>query len=144
MQWADRTTLEWLAYFGRQLASKDCRLLILASYREEEAEWLADLRQGLERQVVLSELKLNGLDELAILKILHHIRGQQINEKALADRLHQATGGNPLFLLELLSTLIEEHRLDSLNDLDDWPLPEGVREAVEGRLSTSTQKLASF
>jgi tetratricopeptide (TPR) repeat protein len=134
MQWADRTTLEWLAYFGRQLVGKECRLLILASYREEDREWLADLRQGLERQAVLSEIKLSGLDEAAIQEILRSLRGQEIMDRALADRLHQATGGNPLFLLEVLGTLIEEHKLDALSELEDLPLPEGVREAVAVRL----------
>ncbi len=134
LQWMDRTTLEWLAYFCRQMAGKECRLLILACYREEDGEWLVDLRQGLEHQAVLTELKLSGLDEPAIQEILHHIRGQQTSDKFLAARLHKATGGNPLFLLELLSTLIEEHKLDALSDLEDLPLPEGVREAVKGRL----------
>lgn len=134
LQWSDRTTLEWLAYFGRQLTGKECRLLVIASYREEDADWVEDLRQGLDRQGVLLELKLTGLNELAIEEILHRIRGQQTGDKTLANRLHQATGGNPLFLLELLSTLIEEHKMDELNDLEDLPLPEGVMEAVEGRL----------
>ena len=134
LQWADQTTLEWLAYFGRHLAGKECRLLILASYRDEDGVWLSDLRNGLERQAVLSELKLTGLDEQAIQEILQHIRGKLPSDKWLADRLYKATGGNPLFLLELLSTLIEEHKLDALGDLEDFPLPEGVREAIDGRL----------
>src|SRR5690606_8441099 len=49
-------------------------------------------------------------------------------------RLHQATGGNPLFLTELLQALPEASHLP-----DPLPVPASVRELVQRRLHTLPQ-----
>jgi DNA-binding SARP family transcriptional activator/tetratricopeptide (TPR) repeat protein len=143
LHWADRVTLDWLAYVGRQL--RHSRLLIIGSYRSEEADVVAELRHGLARLGVLSELKLAGLDTGAVLQLVHHLAGAMPGDKALADRLQKTTGGNPFFVLETLQALVEAGRL--LGDLpgpegqpqratpaQDLPLPDTVRQAVEARL----------
>lgn len=144
LHWADGATLDWLAYLGRHIQGSSgspggCPLLVIASYRSEEADAVGELRQDLARLSVLSELRLAGLDEAAVLQLLRHLVGPLPGDEALAGRLQQATGGNLFFLLETLRALIEAGRLPgALADPEDLPLPDTVREAITaclGRLS---------
>jgi DNA-binding SARP family transcriptional activator/tetratricopeptide (TPR) repeat protein len=139
LHWADSATLDWLAYLGNRLEGK--RLLILGVYRNGEVEALGELRHGLARLGVLAELRLPGLEADATLTLLRHLLGPGPDDEALAGRLGQATGGNPLFLLETLRALIEAGWLPGeLAGLKDLPLPEGVRQAVEARLGRLSPK----
>lgn len=132
LHWADDTTLDWLVYLGPHLAHN--RFLILGSYRAAASEALAGLRRSLNRLHVLSELPLIGLDAPGIQQLLHHLGGSVAGDGQLAARLHQVTGGNPFFLIEILRTLLEAGQLTSdLSDLQDLPLPDSIREAVRER-----------
>ena len=133
LHWFDSATLDWLAYLGRRL--QDTRLLILGTYRHEEASTVDRLRHSLTRLGALTELRLAGLDTRAVRELLHHLIGTVRDSEVLADRLQRSTGGNPFFLLEILRSLAEAGRLagDSA-DLAEFPLPDSVREAVEARL----------
>jgi predicted ATPase len=130
LHWADDTTLDWLAYLGRQLRGN--RLLVIGAYRDEEAETVAVLRRGLARQGVLSEIKIVGLTETAVLQLMQHLGGagltqSHVESRVLAGRLQQATGGNPFFLLETLRELVESgRRLEELAGLEDLPLPDTI------------------
>jgi DNA-binding SARP family transcriptional activator len=139
LHWADGTTLDWLAYLGTRL--RDSRLLILGSYRSEEAHTVAELRHSLDRQGILSELRLAGLDVAAVLQLLRHLVGLEPGDDVLASRLQRATGGSPFFLLETLRALIEGGRpLHDLRNGEDLPLPDTVRQAVETRLGRLSAK----
>ena len=134
LHWADRATLDWLAYLGQRL--HDSRLLVLGTYRIEEADTVGELRHSLARLGVLSELRLSGLDEAAVLQLLRHLVGPLPGDETLAGRLQKATGGNPFFLLETLRVLIESGQpLEKQVSLADVPLPDTVRQAVEARLA---------
>ncbi len=150
LHWADGATLDWLTYLGRHLRSPaphspqlwgargagGSRLLLLGACRSEEADALIELRHNLTRLGILSELKLAGLDTAAVLQLLRHLLVPILADEALAGRLQRATGGNPFFLLETLRALIEAGRLPGdLSSLEDLPLPDTVREAVEARLT---------
>lgn len=147
LHWADRATLDWLAYLGHHLRGQ--RALIIGVYRSEEAGAVAELRRTLARLGLLSELRLSGLEIPDVLEILRHLTHSPLHppllaeeggagdegEVALADRLQKATGGNPFFLLETLRAHIESGQpLTQLADLEDLPLPDTVRQAIEARL----------
>lgn len=68
---ADGATLDWLAYLGRQLSNQ--AVLVIGTYRSEEAEAVADLRHNLARLGILSELKLTGLDVPAVHQLLRSL-----------------------------------------------------------------------
>ncbi len=151
LQWADASTLEWLAYLGRRLGGH--RVLVIGAYRGEEAEMVARLRYSLSRYGVLSEVDLEGLDKATVFLLLHHLPplpspppllsseeeegAQGVKSRvALADRLHRTTGGNPFFLLEILRVLLESGwPLDRPIGPVDLPLPDTVRAVVEARLA---------
>ncbi len=133
LHWADGTTLDWLAYLGRKLHGS--RLLVIGTYRSEEADTLSGLRRSLTRLGVISDLKLTVLDEGIVLIALRHLYGDEPGVKVLAGRLQRATGGNPFFLMETLRALIEAGRQpEELTSVDDLPLSETVRETVTIRL----------
>jgi len=133
IHWADGTTLDWLAYLGRKLQGS--RLLVIGTYRSEEADALSGLRRSLTRLGVVSDLKLAVLDTEAVLIALRYLYGDEPGVEALAGRLQRATGGNPFFLMETLRALIEAgQRLEDLVSVDDLTLSETVRETVAVRL----------
>jgi predicted ATPase/DNA-binding SARP family transcriptional activator len=149
LHWADGTTIDWLAYLGRILHGS--RLLVLGTFQSEEASAVSELRHGLARQGILSELKLERLDEGTILQLLQSFEDPVPSDEPSARRLYRATGGNPFFLLETLRELLESElemvgrrNLEELADLpaaDLWdasgqalPLPATIRTAVEARV----------
>lgn len=147
LHWADGATLDWLAYLGPRLRRQP--VLVIGAYRSEEADAVAGLRHNLARLGVLAELRLTGLDVASVHQLLRHLthsplrpslssgegEGRWGGEAALAARLQAITGGNPFFLLEVLKALLETGRLPGgLGDIEDLPLPDTVREAIEARL----------
>lgn len=143
LHWADSTTLDWLAYLGRRLVGT--RLLIVGAYRSEEDGTMAELRHNLTRQGLVSEFEIEGLGNAEILQLLRHLGDAVPNDGVLADRLCQATGGNPFFLLETLQVLLEtDQRVEKLANVKDLLLPDTIRDAVEarvGRLSPQARQV---
>jgi predicted ATPase len=136
LQWADTVSLDWLAYLGQRIANT--RLMVIGAYRSDEAGPLASLRQSLERQGILSEVALEGLNEEAVREIVQQqtrTRPLLGTDEGLVARLHERTGGNPFFLLETVRVLIESGwaRLE-LSGEEALPLPDTVRAAVRARL----------
>jgi len=132
LQWVDDTTLDWLAYLGQRLPGH--RVLVIGSCRSADVGALAVLRHSLARQGVLSEQRLMGLDEAAVLQLLRYLAPAS-DDSVLAGRLQRATGGNPLFLLEALRALVESGgRLETLASLEGLSLPDSVRDAVVARV----------
>lgn len=144
LQWVDQTTLDWLAYFCRQLPRKECRLLVIASYRDDEAEPVAEWRQIMSRLGIVSEIELTGLDELAIEDLVRQAFAHLAVNDYQIRLLKHATGGNPLFLKELLIALAESGKS---GDFAGLPLPKGLKEAITERLrqldATTRQVLES-
>ena len=133
VHWADSTTLEWLVYLGRRL--RGSRLLVIGTYRREEADAVSGLRRGLARLGILIDLNLTALHEADVLDLLHHLDGDEYDVAAVADRLQRTTGGNPFFLMETLRAHIEAgQKLEDLGRVKDLPISETVRETVAVRL----------
>jgi DNA-binding CsgD family transcriptional regulator len=108
-QWVDASSAETLLFATRRLDAD--RVVVLYAAREEDGRFEAP---GLE------SISLEGLSWEAASHVLH---GQVEIAPAVADRLYDATGGNPLALLELPSVLSPE-QLGGVVPLDE-PLPAG-------------------
>jgi DNA-binding SARP family transcriptional activator/tetratricopeptide (TPR) repeat protein len=139
LHWADQTTLDWLAYLGNRLAAHP--VLVIATCRSAKPPALIELCYDLVRAGVLVETELMGLEQDAVIQIVSHLLAEvSANSDGtllpLTQRLHQVTAGNPFFLLETLSALIEggwdPQRAAPPPDL---PVPATVRQAVETRLA---------
>jgi len=133
LQWTDSATLDWLGYLGQRIA--DHPILVLGTYRSKGQGAVDELRDELMRLSVLSEYHVTGLETDSVVQIVRHLTGPRLGVEALSRRLHRATGGNPFFLLEILRALQETGQLvGDLNTLEEIPLPDTVRQAVEARL----------
>jgi predicted ATPase len=94
-----------------------------------------DLRLNLIRMGALSEFRLAGLGSSSVLQTVQHVAGPRPGAPAFSRRLHRTTGGNPFYLLEILRVLLDSERFPpDLAALEQFPLPDTVRQAVEDRL----------
>lgn len=141
LHWLDSTSLSWLVYMARQLLSKNSRIMVVGTYRSEDVVKVEELRDGLVRMGLLEEIRLEGLGEPEIIEILGYLFNHLPGKESFSRELRAATGGNPFFLLEMLRSLSEElaHSGD-LSQLADFPLPDGIREAISRRLERLSPK----
>lgn len=135
LHWADAATLEWLLYLANRLALQGLEhLLILGAYRTSEATRLAEFRSALNRLGLLEEYSLPGLETEEVQQILQHHLGSSEDHQELALQLRQISGGNVLFILEILRILIDSHLLPGGRiALDRLPLPKTVQETIRQR-----------
>ena len=134
LQFADEASLLALSYISRAVADK--RILIVCTHRDLELE------ESRRDAAPFSELVrptlgivLKGLPAADVRRMIESRRDLPPPD-ALVDRIHQLTGGNPLFVSELLSLIEAEHELDdSAVAAGAMPLPAGVRDAITARLA---------
>lgn len=142
LHWFDRTSLSWLIHFCRQYLVKSKRVLVIGTYLSEDARKVAELRDSLARAGLLDEIRLEGLDQASIRDLLRNLPASEGWAEPFASRLRDATGGNPFFTLEILRALEEEQQTLSgdLSRLVEFPLPQGVRDAIDRRLGRLTPR----
>ncbi|QSQ21743.1 AAA family ATPase [Pyxidicoccus parkwayensis] len=129
LQWARSESLLLLARLAA--LAKSQRLLLLGSFRDDEAPRLPSQLPGME------VLRLPRLDALEIAVLSQSMIGAQGARPHLVDWLRRETEGNPFFLVEVVRALAEE--AGGLDRLGDMALPErvfagGVRLLVRRRL----------
>ncbi|MGZ6260855.1 MAG: ATP-binding protein, partial [Candidatus Limnocylindrales bacterium] len=134
LHFADAASLLTLSYISRAVADK--RILIVCTHRDLELE------QSRRDAAPFSELVrptlgivLKGLPAADVGRMIES-RRELPPPDALVQRIHQLTGGNPLFVSELLSLIEAERGLDdSAVAAGAMPLPVGVRDAITARLA---------
>jgi tetratricopeptide (TPR) repeat protein len=134
LHFADEASLLALSYISRAVGDK--RILIVCTHRDLELE------ESRREAAPFSELVrptlgivLKGLAAADVGRMIESRRDLPPPE-ALVERIHQLTGGNPLFVSELLSLIEAEQGLDdSAVAAGAMPLPAGVRDAITARLA---------
>jgi eukaryotic-like serine/threonine-protein kinase len=134
LHFADEASLLALSYISRAVADK--RILIVCTHRDLELE------ESRRDAAPFSELVrptlgivLKGLPAADVGRMIESRRDRPPPD-GLVHRIHQLTGGNPLFVSELLSLIEAEHGLDdSAVAAGAMPLPAGVRDAITARLA---------
>jgi tetratricopeptide (TPR) repeat protein len=129
LQWADRASLELLdELFDR---SQDYPLLLVTTGRPEFLESMPEFLSGRD----VTKIQLQGLASAEISRMANHVAGRRLPKNLLA-RLAQHTGGNPLFVEQIVSAMREEEAPleEPVEDATDWPLPLTVEGAVQSRL----------
>jgi DNA-binding CsgD family transcriptional regulator len=106
VQWADLPSLTTLAYLAPRLA--DLKVLLVLAFRTEAGgdgptPALAELLALPE----LNRISLGALSEDAAGAIAAELLGHRIDDGA-ATACHELTGGNPLLLSQLITSLIED------------------------------------
>ncbi|MBB5869963.1 DNA-binding NarL/FixJ family response regulator [Allocatelliglobosispora scoriae] len=125
--WIDPPSAEVLAFAARRLAGT--RVRVLAAERMDE--------HGTPRHAQLSptpvaEIMLSALPA-PLLKELVHRRMPETPTGSTLDRICAASGGNPLYALELARTLAHAGPADRPDD--PLPVPERLRHLLADRLS---------
>ena len=143
LQWADGATLQLFTYVLRN--SADQRLLVLGAYRTSDIEAkkghpLKDVIQSARREGRLTEIKLGPLKKEHIELMIGTILEVHRVPKAFTDRIQKETGGNPLFIEELLRSLVQDGVLPGKGadldriDIGKVKVPSSVAELLSRKL----------
>jgi class 3 adenylate cyclase len=149
LHWADKPTLLLLLHLARRVRGD--RVLLIGTYRDVEldrthplAETVATLRQdGLYERVLLRGLTQDGVRSL----LRARSGSEQEIPEGFAERVLQETEGNPFFVEEVTSHLVEIGALRRENgqwvgdpSVIERSIPEGVREVIGHRISRLSER----
>lgn len=136
LQWADRTTLDFLARSAVGGLSGSHLLVLVARPPLRGEEALADLFQSQLERVELGSLSSEESEEL-----LRALLGEHEFPERFVRRVVARTEGNPLFLEEMVNSLAEreEIRRDEgpwyvVGDPDRLEVPDGVESLLSARM----------
>ncbi|MDJ0851666.1 MAG: adenylate/guanylate cyclase domain-containing protein [Myxococcota bacterium] len=137
LHWIDAESEGCLAKLAGSVA--DLPVLLLVNFRpEHRAAWLA----GVERRVGLAPLARE-----ASLALIGRLLGDAPSDEGLAERIHQRSGGNPLFIEELVRSLVESGRLEGepgayalVGPVEDLEIPDTVRAVIAARIDRLSER----
>ena len=143
LQWADDASLECVRYLARRISHSSVLLLLTARQVAAGAApegALADLlRDRLVERVALESL--NPGDVTQMLGAMFDL--ERPAGPVFVHRLHEITGGNPLFVEEAVATLLAMgaiHRSPSgawqRQGMEQLPVPATIQDAVQDRIAT--------
>jgi class 3 adenylate cyclase/tetratricopeptide (TPR) repeat protein len=115
LHWAEATFLDFLDYLGESM--QESSLLVLGSARHEIAERHADWSESHEAILI----KLEPLSEDDAGKIVGELLGAL--DESVRNRIAQAAEGNPLYVEQMVSMLVETGALQ--RGLDGWEARDG-------------------
>ena len=127
VQWLDRASEDVLAFVVRRF--KDERIGLLVARRLEASAVPGDLERAL-AEGRLGHLRLASLEAADLDRLLVTRLDTRLSEQSLR-RLHDRTGGNPFFALEIGRAL----RQRGDRTTDDVPIPASLHELVRDRLA---------
>ena len=137
LHWADAATLQMLAHVVRTVGWAP--LLVAGSMRDEgSAGALRELLGDLVRERRLARVRLGGLSEACVGELAAAWLQGAASPPELTAVVHRRTGGNPLFVEELVRHLVESHPAqpaDALVGAAVGDVPEGVRAVIDRRLA---------
>jgi tetratricopeptide (TPR) repeat protein len=127
LHWADASTCDLLVYLGSRM--KDIRILIVATYRPSElfgTHPFPPMRLALERRGVCQEIPLEFLTLSDIECYLDHRFPAHTFLREFAGVVHERTEGNPLFMSDMLSFLVDRQIL--IDQEGHWQLNRDAAE----------------
>lgn len=139
VQWAG---LEVILLLGRLMrTARNQPLVLLASYRDDEAPWLPSALPAME------VVKLSRFNRASISALSESMLGRMGRDPAIIDFLERETEGNAFFIVEILRSLAEERGM--LSHIAGTSLPSGVfaggmRAVIDRRLNRLPQPIRAF
>ncbi len=142
LQWADDLSLRFLRFMMRD--PDPTPLVFGLACRKEDEDPLPDLHEAFTKGtdvpgVVHLQLKPLSIDETVDLAA--SLLGEQAVPAEAAPRIYEQTGGNPLFVVELIRSSIEGGAICQDTSgrwtwwkFTEWPIPSGIIHAIESRL----------
>jgi len=135
VHWADESTLAIVAYLLRDEFFSQGRGLLVMTARIEEQNPQLDRFLLTSYPQPVRRLEMRALTSEEIAELCEQVLSRPL-PFSIIGQLGQDTGGNPFFLLEILSRLQEIYPADELADAESLPLPASISELVKARLST--------
>ena len=126
----DESTRDWLTTW--LTTHRPGPLVLVATYRPEEEEGVMPFIEALSRRYRPTEIALTGLSEGDVATLVRAFLGASIPDH-VHKALYEFTGGNPLFLLEILHGIVEEQEEERIT-WNGAHLPRNVQDAVRRRL----------
>ena len=126
VQWLDAATSSALAYATRRLRAEHVGVLLA-----RRAGLESSLPEELRRTARFRELDVGPLDLAALPRVVQAHLGVALPRPLLAE-VHQASGGNPFFALEIVRSLTRSGV--SVVAGRPLPVPDSLHELVHGRL----------
>ncbi len=130
LHWADRASLDIVEWLVRELENQP--IFLFATWRREGTMHHSDRAERihrLRRRPGVEHLHLEGFSLADTREMVDGVMTSAGDHGFLVRQLHRRTGGNPLFLEELL------HRIIRDGGGPDATLPVSFREAVRSRLT---------
>ena len=110
LHWSDGATLDWLAAVARRREA--ARLLVLGTYRPVDAivreHHVHTLVQDLQLHGQATEVIMRPWPPTGVALYLTQRFGTHALPAGLVDVLHQRTDGNPLFVVTVMDTLVQQ------------------------------------
>jgi len=135
IHWAERTLLDLITYLAESVDGKP--IVILCSARHELLERHREWTDALEATVVALE-RLSDADAALVIA---NLLGETDIDAGVRGRIISASEGNPLFVEQLLSMLVDSGRLqrkggrwEPIGDLADIHVPPTIQALVAARL----------
>ena len=126
LQWLDASSTSALAFALRRLGANDVRLLLARRPVDGAQPSRLEVALGPER---IQQLRVGPLSVGAIHRLLRERLGTPFARQTLL-RIHERSGGNPFFALELARVLDAD-----VDPLQPLPVPETLEELVRARIS---------
>jgi class 3 adenylate cyclase/DNA-binding CsgD family transcriptional regulator len=132
VQWSDPPSLRWLAFVARRLEGMPVSVFATLRPVEDEHPLLAELLADPATTIV----RPNALSAPSVAELVRAELGAEA-EEAFCLACHQATGGNPLLLRELVRTLAAEDvaPVTASVPVVDRVAPDAVTRSVRLRLA---------
>jgi tetratricopeptide (TPR) repeat protein len=130
LQGADTTSVQLLGLLARHLSAPVLLVVTVRTVGEELPAVVDQCLTRLAREPAASRVVLGGLDEGDVSALLAAQLGTA-GDRGLAAAVHDRTGGNPFFVVELSRWMVGAHDLH----LDRTPVPPSVRDVLRTRLA---------
>lgn len=138
LQWADPATVRFIHFLVRQIGGE--RILVLGTCQADALRPdlpLATIERHLVREGLVTRLIMERLTAPAVAHLLADKAAPGWDSRVFAQRLYRDTEGNPLFIAELLRSLIDRKLLTE-DALGRWQPARGVDPTSEAWLLPST------
>jgi DNA-binding SARP family transcriptional activator len=130
LQGADTTSVQLLGLLARHLRAPVLLLVTVRTVGEDLPGAVSLCLTRISREASASRLVLGGLDSDDVSALLATQLGAA-GDRSLAEAVHDRTGGNPFFVVELSRWMVGAHDLH----LDRAPVPPSVRDVLRTRLA---------
>ncbi len=140
LHWADAPSVALLEHLARH--PDQSPLLVVGTYRDTDlsrSHPLAGTLGELRRERRFERITLDGLDPPQVSELIASLIGRPAPADVAAS-IHAETEGNPFFVEEVVAHLREVGALDpsgrwgSAVTIEEWGIPEGLREVIGRRL----------